>query len=514
MSDVILAEKPIAAKKMTDVLNVKTVPAEGHLLELKAKEQKWIPPYFDLKWAIRKKTIDKFNRVIKHLKNADKIYIGTDYDNEGQLISYNLLKEAGIDPHSVHRMKFSSLESEALQTAFENTIPFDMNMALCAEVRHRLDWYFGMNISKALTELLKKKEMVRRYYLTPVGRVQTPVLHILVAKEKEIGRFVAKDEWVISLNGVYNSNKIFSIISYKADTEDDANKFTDRLGSGLIDRITTSTHEIKIFPPSKDYVVKECLNQGISAHVIDFILQDLYQDGYISYPRTTSEQYKVHGVDTQKYLKRLITVIPLAEKAIGKEAREGKEVGVHPAIYPIEAYFEKDLKGVVWNIIADAFVKSHLPPEEYTVIKTYVNINGEIELAYDNPDLNEGDEFDFVYSISKGKSSPPRRLDPQKVYEWMVKTDLGTVDTRTQTLTKLTRTYIFETKDGIYTSSKGIQICDILAKLYPDIINIDLTRKFEEMIETVKNGAKVEPVLSQGRETVSGIVKKIREGTE
>lgn len=511
MSDIILAEKPIAGKKMQDVLNVPAVPAKGHLLGLETKARKWVPPYFDLHWVLKKKTTGDFTKVISHLIKADEIYIGTDYDNEGQLIAYNLLKEAGIAPSSVHRMKFSSLEPDALKTAFKNVIPFDENMALCAEVRHYLDWYFGQNISKALTELLKEKQEKRRFFLTPVGRVQTPVLHILVDKEKEINKFIPKDEWIMSLNGVYNDNKIFSIISYRFDTEDELKQYASKMDSGWIDHIATTKYKTKIYPPNKDYVVKECLTRGISAHVIDYILQDLYQTGYISYPRTTSEQYKIHGVDTQKYLKRMATVIPMAEKSIGKEPREGEEIGVHPAIYPIEPYHEKDLKGIVWNIIAEAFVKSHLPPEKHTITTTYVNINGNIEHAHDNPDIEEGDEFDIVYSVSKRKSSPPERLSSQKIYEWMVKTNIGTVDTRTQTLTKLmTRQYTYETKAGLYTSSKGILICDMLAKLYPEITSVALTIKFQKMIASVQNGADVEPILAEGRKAVTEIVKKIK----
>lgn len=511
MSELILAEKPIAGNKIHDFLGRKTVPAVGHLLELKAKSRKWSPPYFDLEWTVRKKEVDRLNKIIKNLKEATDIYIATDYDVEGQLIAYNILKEAEINPAVVQRMKFSSLELGAIKNAYDNPIPFDENMALSAEIRHMLDWYFGMNISKALTELLKEKQGIRRYYLTPVGRVQTPVLHQLVVKEKEINLFIAKDEWVISLKGVYADNKIFSITELKSDTEKAVNAYANALSHGVIDHIATSEYETEVYPPNKDYVVTECLNQGISADVVDFVLQDLYLDGLISYPRTTSNQYKVHGVDTQVYLKRLFDVLPIANEAVGREPREGKEIGVHPAIYPIMPYHEKDLKGIVWNIIAEAFIKSHLPPEVHEVTNTYVNIDGEIKKAYDNPDLEEGDEFDVVYKIKKRKSFPPSRLKQGDVYQWMIEINLGTVDTRTQTLSKLMRTYVFQTKAGLYTSSKGIQVCDTLTKFYPDIINESLTRRFEKHIESVKEGAEIEPILSEGRKIVTEIVKKIKE---
>lgn len=511
MSKIILAEKPIAGNKLQDALGIKAVPAVGHLIELKPNARKWTPPYFDLQWVVRKKEADRLNKIVRRLKDADEIYIATDYDAEGQLIAYNILKECGIRPSSVHRMKFSSLEAEALTSAFKKVIPFDEDFALSAEVRHKLDWYFGMNISKALTELLKEKQGIRRYYLTPVGRVQTPVLHELVVKEKEIGKFIAKDEWVIYLRGIYNEENFFSITNYRFDTEKEVLDFASRLSAGTVDRIDEEKYEDIVYPPNKDDVVNECLRQGISSSVVDFVLQDLYLDGLISYPRTTSNQYKIHGVDTQKYLKRLDGIVPGADKALGKEPREGNEVGVHPAMYPIMPYMEKDLKGIVWNIIAEAFVKSHLPPEIVIKTVTYVEINGSLVRAFDNPELQEKDEFSIVHQVKKRKSSPPVRLNERKIYGWMVENNLGTVDTRTQTLTKLLRTYVFQTDAGLYTSSKGIQVCDTLAKMYLDIVGVALTRRFEKLIASVQNGAKIEPILNEGMETVTEIVKKIKE---
>ena len=842
MSEIILAEKPIAGNKLKEALGIKAIPAVGHLIELKPKARKWNPPYFDLEWVARKKEVDRLSKIVRRLKEADKIYIATDYDAEGQLIAYNILRECGISPSSVLRMKFSSLESEALVSAFQKVIPFDEDFALSAEIRHKLDWYFGMNISKALTELLKEKQGIRRYYLTPVGRVQTPVLHELVTKEKEISKFIAKDEWIIYLRGIYNDENFFTITNYRYNTVKEVSEFASSLTAGTIDRIDKEKYENIVYPPNKDDVVNECLRQGISSNVVDFVLQDLYLDGYLcydkdteiltehgwkeytkldigekvltlnaekhitefqpikeiiiepysgnlitiknrvldicatpnhrilcryfnsyskklsdykvrelqkikgvnrciyipvtgemqnnqikseisdemikiigwivtegyyddrisidknghrhhhkdlsfyqsntanplyvheirqtldkidlsfyeriyhrkhseeitwtfnassrnvliklfdgnfkeiprwflndankhqlqilfdtmmkgdgtktgfvyrsyrkklldqfqeigiklgyrisinyknhyacirkkdyaildsrtsqerelpyvgnvwcvmvdnknvmvrrngkqyfcgnSYPRTTSNQYKIHGVDTQKYLERLKGVVPGADKALGKEPREGNEVGVHPAMYPILPYTEKDLKGLVWNIIAEAFVKSHLPPEIVIKTVTYVEINGSLVRAFDNPDLQKGDGFSIVHQIKKRKSSPPARLSEREIYGWMVENNLGTVDTRTQTLTKLLRTYVFQTDAGLYTSSKGVQVCNTLAKMYSDIVGVALTRRFEKLIASVQNGAKIEPILEEGRETVTEIVKKIKEKKE
>lgn len=519
MDEIILPEKPKAGVEMKLALDKPVVPAVGHLLRLKPKARKWEPPYFDVVWGFTKrKDEDILNAIVSKLKSASTIYIATDYDAEGQLIAYNILNYAGISIEDVHRMKFSSLEHDVIKKAYNNPIPFDENLAKSALTRHFLDWYTGMNISKALTIRMKKKEKgLRRYYLTPVGRVQTPVLHRLAEKEKEIGEFIEREVWDVFVRGIYNDNRLFNVKGYRFEDRQDALDWIDEYRKGVVSDIRTETYETEVYPPNKDYVVKECLNKGISADVVDYIMQDLYLDSLISYPRTTSTQYLSHGINTKYYLQQVLPHIDfeINEDEIFDEPREGDEEGPHPAIYPIKPYFEKDLKGVVWNIITSAFVKCHLPPEQHFKTITTVDFldeDGEVLdslTSYDNPDLEEGNEFDVVYKLEKGKTYPPPRYNQLEMYDWMVQNQLGTVDTRTQTLSKLMRTYAYQTDDGLYTSSKGVRVVDELSRYYPDIIEPSLTRKFEGYIEDVKNGKSVESVLKEGRNIVVDIVNKI-----
>jgi len=90
---IILAEKPSAGNKLQDALGIAAIPAVGHLIELKPKARKWTLPYFDLQWVVRKKEADRLSKIVRRLKDADEIYIATDYDSEGKLIAYNILKK-------------------------------------------------------------------------------------------------------------------------------------------------------------------------------------------------------------------------------------------------------------------------------------------------------------------------------------------------------------------------------------------------------------------------------------
>ena len=510
MKKIILAEKPAAGKKISDAVGILTIPAVGHLLDLKPINRGWVPPYFDLVWKVGKKKEESLVKIVKNLREADVIYIATDYDAEGQLIAYNILHESGIPLDDVRRMKFSSLERDEIASSFENPIDFDVNLALSAEVRHYLDWYFGMNLSKVLTLKFKEEYSGRRkFYLTPVGRVQTPVLNYLVTKEKEIISFVDRDVWQVYFDGVYDS-KYFEIGYAEFYNPDEAEEFTE-VSEGFIADITEIKSEIVYYPPNKDYVVKRCLEKGISTDVVDYTLQDLYLDGYISYPRTESEKYT--GVDTQKYLKRIATAFPEANEAIGNNPREGDIEGVHPAIYPIQPYREEDLSSVVFKIIVESFIKCHLPPEIQRHKNTYVNLgSGRVYSSFENPDLSVGDTFDLIYKTVKTKTKPPRRLNQNNIYGWMVEQRLGTVDTRTQIVSDMTKRwkgYAYEVIEGLCVSSKGLKIIETLQKMYPDIVGVDLTRLFESYIESVKNGIQKEKILLEGRNTVTEIVRKL-----
>ena len=509
MSTIILAEKPQASIKLETALGVSTVAARGHLLGLAKKQRRWNPPYFDIQWTPRKVTKERLESISKKLSAATKIYVGTDFDAEGQLIALNILRYGGIAPSQVQRLKFSSLEREELERAYSNPIDFDVNFALAAETRHFLDWYFGQNISKVLTQIFRKHGIRRGLRaLTPIGRVQSPALSFLVEQEEGIKEHVSKEVWYVDVYGVYGrySDRFFEIRRAWFETKDIAETYTRAISEGTIWEKSEVEFEIEYLPPNKDYIMKEALDQGITAALVDAVLQDLYQDVYISYPRTSSQQYRAHGVDTQKYLKRLVGIIPRAEEAIGKEPREGPEIDVHPAIYPIRPYEEKDLRGIIWKMIAETFVKCHLPPEKHSYPRTEVEIGEETYISTDDPELEEGDSFDLIFKVGKGRTAPPPRYDQAKVYDWMTKERIGTRDTRSQILTKMLRTYCFETEDGIYVTSKGMKIVNVLKTFCPDLIDVDLTRRFESYVETVKQGNSPAKVLEDARDVVTKIV--------
>ena len=224
MHEVIICEKPKASEKIAGALpgkavkkNYKRVPyyeleengkkttvlaAVGHLIfsgTFQTKKGK-----FDLEWVplyekdkSKKYTKNYVDAIKKLSKDADRFIHACDYDIEGTLIGYNALKYA-CGPESLEqtvRMKFSTLTQDDLLNAYENPISLDINQVDSGIARHVLDFLFGVNISKYLTDSVMKA--TQRYIQLSAGRVQTPTLSILVDREKAINEFIPEPYWLI-----------------------------------------------------------------------------------------------------------------------------------------------------------------------------------------------------------------------------------------------------------------------------------------------------------------------------
>ena len=239
MYELIITEKPNASKKVAEALadgkpikeNMNGVPyykvthgnrdivvacAVGHLYGLGEKEKKgWRFPVFDIEWKpaaeISKKSgfSKKYLTVIKKLsKEADEFTVATDYDQEGSVIGKNVVVFA-CKRKDANRMKFSTLTKPDLIEAYENKSKhLDFAQAEAGDARHHLDFYNGINYSRALTSSIKT---AGSFKLMSTGRVQGPTLKIIVDREKEIKAFKAIPFWQIELQGNVNKGDIIAL---------------------------------------------------------------------------------------------------------------------------------------------------------------------------------------------------------------------------------------------------------------------------------------------------------------
>ncbi len=163
---------------------------------------------------------------------VDEIYIATDWDIEGELIGYHALKYC-CSKTKAKRMRFSSLTKNEIVKAFENPDEIDYGLVDAGESRHIIDWYYGINLSRALMNAIKA---VNRWKTMSVGRVQGPALAFLTERELEIKKFVPKPYWVIeallkdNLRKKYNNKRFkdeieFFLYLYQYVNWDDKKKF-------------------------------------------------------------------------------------------------------------------------------------------------------------------------------------------------------------------------------------------------------------------------------------------------
>jgi len=325
MVELIITEKPQASKKIAEALahgkpikeNLNGVPyyrltrgnkdiivvcAVGHLYGLEQKNgKKWVFPIFDVEWkpsyesrkssAFTKKYL---NTIKKLAKEANEFTVATDYDIEGEVIGLNVIRFT-CKKKDASRMKFSTLTKDDIINAYENkSKTLDWGQAKAGETRHYLDWYNGINYSRALTSAIKS---TGAFKIMSIGRVQGPSLKIITDREKEIRAFKPVPYWQIQLDGGVKEGKIDAWhVRDKFWDKKDADLVMKKVKGkkdGIVSQIESSRfNQSAPFPFDLTTLQTETYRcHGFVPKKTLEIAQELYTSGFISYPRTSSQQY-------------------------------------------------------------------------------------------------------------------------------------------------------------------------------------------------------------------------------
>lgn len=570
MVELIITEKPQAAKKIADALcdgkpvkeNNKGVPyykivhgnkdiivscAVGHLYGLDQKKgKKWDYPIFDIDWQPSHETkkqaafTQKYLMTIKKLaKEADEFTVATDYDVEGEVIGLNVIKYA-CKQKDAARMKFSTLTKDDLVNAYENkSKTLDWGQANAGETRHFLDWYNGINYSRALTASIKS---VGAFKIMSTGRVQGPSLKIIVDREKEIKSFRPVPFWQIELLGEVNNGKLVAWhIEDKFWEKDKANKVMKNVKGQKEGKVTkTNTSQFKQSPPVPfdltTLQTEAYRNHRIPPKTTLEIAQELYTSGYISYPRTSSQQYP----ESIKYKKILALLTKnkeyaklskkILDKKIIKPNNGKKSDPAHPAIYPtgiipgLDSYKHK-----IYDIIVKRFLATFADEAVRETNKFEIDVNSENFLAKGTrtiekgwhtfyepyvkleeeelPHVKEGDMVNVEkISMYDKETQPPKRYTPASIIRELEKRNLGTKSTRSQIVdTLFQRGYVLG--KAIEATELGIRTIETLEKYSPKIIDEKLTRHFEEEMQEIREGKKKEKeVLDEAKQELEKIL--------
>ncbi|MGZ7095957.1 MAG: DNA topoisomerase I [Methanobacterium sp.] len=567
MYEVIICEKPKSSEKIAKALSANTkknsykkVPyyefeengkktmvlsAVGHLYSLSPTSSgqdrifdvEWVPLYEKDK---KKKYIKPYVDAIKKLsKGADSFIHACDYDIEGTLIGYNALKY-GCGEESIKnakRMKFSTLTKEDIIKAYENPIDVDFRQVDSGIARHILDFLFGVNISKYLTDSVRVAK--KRYVQLSAGRVQTPTLSILVDREKEIKKFIPEPYWLIKADiegdiiADHKAGKIFK--REVADGILAECKGEDALVTNVILR---KNRRSPPFPFDLGSLQSEAYGVfGFSPKKTQKIAQNLYIEGYTSYPRTSSQKLpKSIGYD--KILKKLSKSstfkkhVDVLKKPL--KPNEGKKTDeAHPAIHPTGT-LPKNLdtdEQKLYELIAFRFISVFGEDAVQESMKTDLTINAQ-EFAFSRkrmakmgwmdhypfrkieneifPEIKKGDILKVKEIIEEEKETkPPARYNQASLIKELEKRGLGTKSTRANIISILfDRKYIEGQK--IKVNELGEHLIDTLKEYSEDITSEELTRKFEnELGGIMEDKITKDQVIEEAKAEVSIILDDI-----
>ena len=323
MTELIITEKLYSAKKIAEALADTTAKkkksrngsyyelthnnkpilvtsAVGHLYGLVQESKGWTYPVFDIKWEASYKNSKELDYIKGYIdtietlaKKATEFTIACDYDIEGEVIGWNALRFA-CKQKDANRMKFSTLTKGDLIEAYETKLKhLNWGQAHAGETRHKLDWYYGINLSRALTGAVKA---AGSFKVMSAGRVQGPALKLLVDREREIRKFKPELFWIIQLLGKYKKDpleawhvedKIFD----KKVVERILRKVKDKKEAEIKSIKRTRREQQPPYPFDLTSLQSESYNKfGITPKETLAHAQSLYLAGVTSYPRTSSQQ--------------------------------------------------------------------------------------------------------------------------------------------------------------------------------------------------------------------------------
>lgn len=569
-STVIITEKPDAMTKIAQALsdgkakriekrdafwyelkrgkeNIIVGCAVGHLFGLDTVKDGtgWKYPVFDVQWVpshskkgheFSKKYFENMQEV---MKKGGKFIVATDYDTEGAVIGYNVLSLMAGKKDAA-RMKFSTMTKDELIDAFENASQhIDLGQVEAGLTRHYLDFFWGINLTRALTIAIKNQKG-KGFAILSTGRVQGPTLAMLFEKEQEIKKFKPKPFWQLELLAKIGKEDIAA--DYEEDRiwkKEEAEKILkESKGKDAVVK-DVKKRQYKQSPPvpfnTTDLQAEAYAQFKYSPTQTLSIAESLYQSGYISYPRSSSQKLPAN-INYPKIMKALAALKPYSEfvnKLLKEEKltpNEGKrDDPAHPAVYP--TFEVADLKKLtsqqrrLYDLIVRRFLSVFADEASRESNTVTLDVGGNnfivvgkrtIEPGWTKiygpymstdelilPELEPGDKVKVskLEMLSK-ETQPPGRYSQGSILKEMEKRELGTRATRAEILKTLyDRRYILG--QSIKVTKLGEVVIRALKEYAPRILSEDLTRKFEEETEHVMGGKlKREKVLKEAQNTL------------
>ena len=538
----VIVESPAKAKTINKYLgkNYTVIASMGHMRDLPKSqlgidiENNYEPKYI----TIRGKG-DLLSKLKKAAKSADKVYLATDPDREGEAISWHLAQILEIDENQKCRITFNEVTKSAVTASLKEARPIDNNLVDAQQARRALDRIVGYKISPILWKKVKKG--------LSAGRVQSVATKLVVDREREINAFEPKEYWSLNASLKVSGERkallarFYGVNGKKKDLKsfDEAQKIQQMASKGDF-VVTKANYSEKMQQPSPPFTTSTLQQEasrkmGFTSRRTMSAAQQLYEGvalpskgtlGLITYMRTDSlritpeAQEAARSLISHKYGAQYTPKSPRIYKT-GKNAQDA-----HEAIRPTDVtILPESIKEAVsadlyklYKLIWERFVASQMSNAVYDTLNAEFDASGATFRAsskalkfagyravyIDGSEENEEKDEKRLIKIEEGMhlqageieqeqhfTEPPARYTEASLIKTMEENGIGRPSTYAPTIsTILGRDYVVREKRMLKPTELGEVVTDIMAENFSDIVDVDFTANMEKQLDDIEEGSE------------------------
>ena len=538
--NLVIVESPAKVKTIKKFLgsNYEVAASMGHVRDLpKSRLGIDVDHDYEPKYITIRGKGDLLADLRKQVKKADKVYLATDPDREGEAISWHLTKALNIEDKDIHRITFNEITKNAVKDSIKHPRGIDMNLVDAQQARRILDRMVGYEISPLLWTKVKRG--------LSAGRVQSVALRIIADREAQLADFIPEEYWTIEgsfdVKGekkpltakLYGDEKGKISIKTKAEAE---------MIKKSVESSPVSVSEVKVGERSRKSPLPFTTStlQQEAGKVLNFstqktmrIAQQLYEGvevkgegtiGLISYLRTDSTRVSDEALAmSEKYIAEKYGSQFCAQDGEVKKKSEGSKIqDAHECIRPTDMYLEPvrvkeslsrdQLR--LYQLIWKRFTASRMAPAKYETTSVKINAGGYVFTTSASRLLFEG--FLAVYSPSdeeeeKGSlkmklttdsklsvssvdpqqhfTQPPAHYTEASLVKALEEMGVGRPSTYAPTIsTILARHYVTKENKNLFITEIGEIVNNIMKEQFPSIVDVNFTVNFESLLDGVEEG--------------------------
>ena len=532
----VIVESPAKAATIGKFLgnNYKIEASMGHVRDM-PKSQMGIDfeHDFEPKYITIRGKGELLGKLRKDAKAADKVYLATDPDREGEAISWHLLHALNLgEEKPISRITFNEITKTAVKKSITEARDIDMDLVDAQQARRVLDRVVGYTISDLLWKKVKKG--------LSGGLVQSVALRLICDREWEIREFIPEEYWPLGAKLKDADGKVFEAKFYgKGETktelanEAETNEVLDGLKGkdfAVTDVKTGSRQKKPVAPFTTSTMQQEASKHlNMATQKTMMIAQQLYEGvnvkgegtvGLVSYIRTDSFRISDEAYEAAvAFIKETYgDAFVNPERIVYKS--KGKTQDAHEAIRPtnvsrtpesIKDSLSKD-QYRLYRLIWERFVASQMSPAVYDTLSVKLSAGdytfrasgsrlrfsgfleayskGEEEDEKVIPKLTQGDILQAEHLLPEQHfTQPPARYTDASLIKTLEEIGVGRPSTYAPTLTTIqARHYVTKEAKNLFPTELGEMVDEIMKTYFPDIVDIDFTANMEKRLDDVEMG--------------------------